>query len=275
MPKPVSKRKDVRPPQDKQEKLPAQRMGERFVTTYDPAKALEIVEGLAEGRTLNELCRGVPGMPHPTTFKRWVVNNPELAKAVLTANQMSAQSLEEEALDAVRLLALRPRDAVQVSAVRAQISQLQWSAERRDPGKFGAKTQVNIRVPIQIITPLDLGYGGGEVADIYTLKATTVEESAGKAEDVPVYEPSLFPQPDRSGPRKRVLTPRNPFYQHGDKIDGRKKQSPNSNVREQGGEASQSRDAGPRHSRFRRGSLEAGKGEADPRAGGETPEGDG
>lgn len=163
------------PLQDKEAKLPATKMGGRFVTTYNPHIALEIVERIAQGETINSICARESGFPHPVTFKRWVVNNPDLAKAVDAARKLSAMSLEEEAIDAARQIKLSQKDGTQVRAYEVLLQQLRWSAERRDPATFGARTPVNIRVPIQINTTLDMGKNAsGEIdgKSIYTIEAS-------------------------------------------------------------------------------------------------------
>lgn len=163
-----------RPAKDKRAELPRERQGGRFITAYSPEIALQIVEQLAEGKTLKEICEGDPKFPHHVTFKRWVVNNPTLAKAVDAARTMSAMSLEEEALDAAREIKKAQRDGTQVRAFEVLLAQLRWSAERRDPALFGNKTAVSVRVPITINTTLDMGAintGQYEGKSIYNLEA--------------------------------------------------------------------------------------------------------
>lgn len=154
-----------RPQQDKDAHLPIQRIGGRYVTKYEPEIALQIVERVAQGETLRTICAKGSGFPHPVTFKRWVVNNPDLARALDAARKISAQSLEEEALDAAREIKRAQRDGTQVRAVDILLQQLRWSAERRDPAQFGTKAPVSIRVPISIHTTLDMGKVQGQVID--------------------------------------------------------------------------------------------------------------
>lgn len=163
------------PKQDKEAHLPAMKVGGRYVTTYNPEIALEIVERIAQGETINAICAKGTGFPHPVTFKRWVVNQPDLAKAVDAARKISAMSLEEEAIDAARQIKLVQKDGTQVRAFEVLLQQLRWSAERRDPATFGARTPVSIRVPIQINTTLDMGkdeQGMSDGKSIYTIQAT-------------------------------------------------------------------------------------------------------
>lgn len=162
------------PKQDKDANLPAERIGSRFVTTYQPEIALQIVERVAEGETVNQICAKGTGMPHPTTFKRWIVNHPDLARAMDAARKLSAQAIEEEALDAARLIGKAQKDGTHVRAIEVMLNQLRWSMERRDPAQFGTKAPVNIRVPIQINTTLEMGKDEGSVIDgksIYTIEA--------------------------------------------------------------------------------------------------------
>lgn len=162
------------PSQDKQANLPAERIGGRYITQYNPDIALKIVERMAEGETIAKICEKGSGFPHPTTFKRWVVNNPELAKAVDAARKLSAQSMEEEALDAAREIKRSQRDGTHVRAVEILLQQLRWSMERRDPAQYGTKAPVNIRVPIQVNTTLALSEDAGSIIDgksIYKIEA--------------------------------------------------------------------------------------------------------
>lgn len=205
-------RRPSQPKQDRDNNLPKVVVGDRFLTQYDPVKALEIVERLADGETLNKICRGKAGFPAPTTFKRWVSNNPDLAKALKAAIVMSAQSFEEEALDTARAIASNPVDGATVRAAEVKIKQLQWSAERRDATMFGQRNQINLKVPVQIITTLNLGEGDSLPADsIYTLDLTPTLPPL--VEEQPVRIGGVPGRPSPRGPRKQVLTPRNPFYE--------------------------------------------------------------
>lgn len=164
-----------RPAQDKDANLPVERIGGRYVTQYNPEIALQIVERIAQGETLSKICEKGSGFPHPVTFKRWVVNNPELAKALGAAKKLSAQSLEEEALDAAREIKSKQRDGTQVRAFEVLLQQLRWSAERRDPELYGSHASVAVRVPISIHTSLDMNKANNEGIDdkgIYTITAS-------------------------------------------------------------------------------------------------------
>jgi len=194
------------PKKDKEAGLPSVRSGGRFVTQYDPAIALEIIEKVAQGETIRKVCEGDIRFPHPVTFKRWVVNNPQLAKALDVAHKVSALSLEEEALDTAREIKLKQRDGTQVRAYEVLLQQLRWSAERRDPAKYGTRAPISIRVPIQINTSLDLGkQDDGEIdgASIYTISAShsaSVDKAITDSREIVVTEPLVEQVPKKEKP---------------------------------------------------------------------------
>jgi len=166
--------------------LPRVRVGGRFVTAYDPGLALKVCERVAEGETLKALCEA-EGMPSRQTFHRWVVSYPELSRAYRAARELSAYSLEEEALNAAREVKEGDKNSAKVRAFDVYMTQLRWSAAKRNPTVFSEKATVAFTVPIQINTTLDLGGGPeqefGEHPDIYSLEATIVvpnEEDPGK-----------------------------------------------------------------------------------------------
>lgn len=178
--------------------------GSQWVTAYDPAVALRVIEALAEGHTLEEICQPGTGLPSRAIFRRWVVQNPDLAAAYRAAMEISANSLEEEALRAARAVKDKPGDGTNVRATEVYIGQLRWSAERRNPAVYGTRQQVSVRVPIQINTTLDMGKdsegsGTAEHPDIYKLDAKVKVPLAAAP------TPAPLPVQPRSG--KRILTP--------------------------------------------------------------------
>lgn len=192
----------------------------RWVTLYDPKVALEIVERIAEGELLMEICAPGTGMPHRGTFHRWVVAQPELARAYNAARELSAMSLEERALALANELEHGEQNHVKTRALDVAMQQYRWSAARRDPAKFGDKVAAHVRVPIQINTTLNLGEDVAgdstpEHPNVYTIEAELVEERPITQED---EDRPLVPKPPdgkvatqfKPGPRKKVLKPRAP-----------------------------------------------------------------
>lgn len=202
------------PKQDRLLGLPRERIPggpgkpDRFVTAYDPGIALAIVEKVAEGELLKNICTIENGFPSKQTFLKWVSREPELAKAYQAAMAISALSFEEEAIDEARKSYKSPGTAQAVSAAGKLIDQLRWSAARRNPQHYGDKSQTQVVVPVHISTSLNLGEGSTqqvveEIPDIYTLsiEAPAVEDDAKP----------LLPDRRQIGPRKTVLTPRVPM----------------------------------------------------------------
>jgi hypothetical protein len=202
----LADRMTQRPRQDINAGLPAEKdeLG-RFVTAYNPETAILIVERLAMGETLTEIC-AEPGMPARSTFNRWVVKYPELARAYNAARIISAQSLEDEALVLARRAANgKNMNGTEIRGLEVAMNQFRWSAVRRDPEKFAEKQAINVKVPVQINTILDLGESGGGAAtaehpNIYSLHAT-VSVEAPEDPDRPVVA--------QKSPRgKTILVPR-------------------------------------------------------------------
>ncbi len=164
-----------------------ERFGKSHVTRYSPELALRICEKVAQGETLIEVCKGT-GMPNRTSFWRWVMLYKDVGVAFQAARELSAQALEDEALTMARLLK-NPNEfsSVKVRAFDIAMTQLRWSATRRDPAKYGVKAEKTITVPIQINTTLDLGTADASALGIYTIKAEIMP---------PTGKDSLTPNPE-------------------------------------------------------------------------------
>lgn len=172
--------------------LPQIDIGGRTIIAYDPARAFEVCEAVANGKTLSEVLDN-PGMPARSTWYRWVMLYPELAKAYDAARKISAEAMEDTLLLMVGELKDGTREMSRLLIQRYQIAmaQLRWSAERRDPARFGERKEQAIVVPIQINTTLDLGQGSVSsdlIGNVYEVRAT-VEAQDGHQR----------PDPDPSG----------------------------------------------------------------------------
>lgn len=159
---------------------------------YSPETALAICEEIASGKTLVEVCQ-LPGMPSRNTIYKWLTVYPKFYDAFERAKEISAQSLEEEALTYARALA-GPNDftGVKVSAYNVAMTQLRWSAARRDPNRFGQKMNSTSVVPIQITTTLNLGQDGQPATDnasnIYTVEARVEVANEPPADEPPMID---------------------------------------------------------------------------------------
>lgn len=203
------------PKQDEDLGLHRQRVGGRFVTAYDPGVALKVCELVAEGLTLSEICKPGGGMPHRQTFHRWVVADVELQKAYMAARELSAHSMEEEALDIAR--ELRKEGDLSSAKVRAYdvaMNQLRWSASRRNPRVYSERGQLQITVPIQINTSLNLDEGPppeqARTDNVYDVKGL-IELPASEIHEITKEQPQQAKLTDRkSTARTGVGTGRKP-----------------------------------------------------------------
>lgn len=191
--------------------------GGKFITLYNPQVALEMVERVSAGETISGMCSEEGSkFPSRQTFNNWVVKYPDLARAYHAARELSATSFEEEAIDLARYIKNNPESSTMVRAYEVAMNQLRWSAARRDPGKFGDKTNVSIRVPVQINTVLDLGGTSGPTLtqgqdpNIYTLQAR-VEQVLEEGE-----------KPEQEEDPFGLQTKPNRVYLNPDRIDRRR-----------------------------------------------------
>lgn len=182
-----------------------------FAAPPDLRVAHEVIEQLAFGRTLAEIERD-PSFPPRNLFMSWVMRDPALAYAYKRAHEISSFMLEEDALQLLRDLVANPGSPIRVAAVDKLTNHLRWMAGKRNPAVYSEKASVNVTVPIQINTSLDLGKGGSDETapgfpNIYELKAEVVKEVDLPA---PEEETRAHARKARGEPkgRKRKLTPR-------------------------------------------------------------------
>lgn len=171
----------------------------------DPQAATRVIQWLAVGHTLDEL-ETLEGFPSKAEFLLWAASDPGLNKAFQRAREISGYALEDEALRRLRAQADNPGTAAKIRATEALVTQLRWSAEKRNPGIYAKQTNVNVAIPIEINTSLDMGKvtrtGTPEHPNIYSLTAQTV-----KTVDVDPDAP-LEPEPTPpKGRGKRGETP--------------------------------------------------------------------
>lgn len=141
--------------------------------SFEVAEALLIA--IAEGKTLVEIAND-PEMPSRNTIYRWLTQYPKFFDAYERAKEVSAQSLEDEALIIARNLSgTNDYTGVKVTALNYAMQQLRWSAARRDPARYGQKVDGATTIPIQINTTLNLGQDGQPAATDNTTSVYHVE----------------------------------------------------------------------------------------------------
>lgn len=178
------------------------------VAPYDPRAAMKYCEFVALGLSAEEIGHRLP-FPDAGTFLIWVAQHPELAIAYRSSRELSSFSMEDEALALSRRAVRDGRTAQQLRAEENLVGQLRWSATKRNPGVFSDKAAVQLVVPIQINTTLDLGgdpaTGGNiEFPNIYEMQAEVLREMP--VEDIPdehifgVQPGDVGPAPGGKGP---------------------------------------------------------------------------
>lgn len=184
---------------------------------FDPDVATKIVDGIADGKTMGEIIAANPDFPSRRTIYRWLSLMPAFKVAYDVAHTTSATTYEEMALEIAKRLEDEVLAAPKVTALNYAMQQYRWSAERRDPAKYAAKTNAAVVVPIEIITTLNLGREGqekGSDVSIYELAATMVEEvdkpSIENAVMVDEVQPEKSAFPTRKTVRRTEPKPKEP-----------------------------------------------------------------
>lgn len=150
-------------------------MAEQTAVTVSDPRALSVIKHVATGKTLAELPEGELSADE---FLLMVAQDAMLAKAYSRAREISGYALEDEALRLLRDQQREPGTQGKLRATESLANQLRWSAEKRNPTVYAKQAAVNLAIPIQINTSLDMGGGGGtgtaDHPNIYALKAETV-----------------------------------------------------------------------------------------------------
>jgi len=171
-----------------------------------------VCEAVCYGASLEEACQR-PGFPSREVFLGWLMRDPTVAMIYQKAREVSAYSLEDEALALLRERVKTPKSALDLRAAEALVQQIRWAASKRNPQVFSEKSAVNVTVPIQINTTLDLGtspgQGTAEFPNIYALEAQVTQEvETPRDPDTPVLEGGelkRFRAPKAPKKRKREL----------------------------------------------------------------------
>lgn len=118
---------------------------------FSERTALRLLDGLAAGKTLVELCRQ-KGMPHPASVSRWLREHPDFAEAVKEARRVGAGAQADQLVAMTRELVDRARDGElqpgEVAAVREHSNTLRWFLSRWAPDQFGEKPAPQTQVVI-------------------------------------------------------------------------------------------------------------------------------
>lgn len=151
---------------------------------YTAEIALKICELIAEGKTMVDICAS-DDMPARKTVYEWLTRYPKFFDAYERAKELSAQSLEEEALLMARTLKnAHDFTGTKVQAYNIAMGQLRWSAARRDKNRYGQSTpSVSTTIPIVINTSLNLGQEGPPSETEQSIYTINVEVPTSQLQD--------------------------------------------------------------------------------------------
>jgi len=157
-----------------------------IVIPENPLQVEAVLEAVTTGKSLQEI-EALPEMPAKEVVIHWLLRNPGLMQRFTQARELSGYTLEDEALSLLRAKAAAPpAKPADLKAVEMLVQQLRWSAEKRNPQVYARQGVMQVTVPIQINTSLDLAQGPGagtkEHPDIYELQAVAeVPDPEGEA----------------------------------------------------------------------------------------------
>lgn len=145
-----------------------------------PQESDQLFEGIVLGRTLHQLEKalGIKAERLLSLIRR----DEGAALGFKEAREVSAFVIEDEVTEKLRLNAEEPASAVQNNALKLWADHMRWVAERRNAAIYSGKAPVNVSVPIQIVTSLDLGQQK-TLEGVYDLTATSITEIP--AADIP------------------------------------------------------------------------------------------
>jgi hypothetical protein len=125
-------------------------------TTYTRELGQRVCEHVANGLWLREIA-ALPAMPPEDDLLRWFRDENDFRQQFTRAREVSAYSLESEAIELLRKIAKDPKaDSLTLKKAEALAVQFRWSAERRNPAEFGYRPGAQSAVQIVINTNLGL-----------------------------------------------------------------------------------------------------------------------
>jgi hypothetical protein len=100
---------------------------------YSPQLGTEICRGLAEGRSLVEICAD-PAMPRPSSVYRWLAAHPDFVELYAQAREAQAHGLFDLAWEIARTATPGT-----VSLARLQFDVIRWRTARLAPRVYGER----------------------------------------------------------------------------------------------------------------------------------------
>lgn len=102
---------------------------------YSEETADRVLDGLAEGKSLVEVCSD-PDLPSVRTIMQWAADNEEFSQRYVRAREAQAEVMDDKILTAAE----KAKDDPQ--AARVQIDAYKWRAAKLAPKKYGDATTI-------------------------------------------------------------------------------------------------------------------------------------
>lgn len=123
-------------------------------------KAVEqaILDGLAEGKALRDVCASIPNGPSPVTVRAWVAADAEFQAAYTRAREYGADYHAED----IVTIADDAKDGTtdEINAARLRIDARKWYAAKVAPRRYGDRAAVELSGPaggpVQVESLVDL-----------------------------------------------------------------------------------------------------------------------
>lgn len=102
---------------------------------YSEEIAERVLDGLAEGKSLVEVCKD-PDLPSVRTVMQWAADNDEFSQRYVRAREAQAEVMDD------KILAAADKAKEDPQAARVQIDAYKWRAAKLAPKKYGDATTI-------------------------------------------------------------------------------------------------------------------------------------
>lgn len=119
------------------------------VLSFSKPLADLIIQTITEGSTLKKACEKY-GVQYSTIMK-WSKLVPEFGEALDEARRLSAEMVHDEVMDEAKEMLKGNMTKGELESKRAALDLMKWSAEKRDPNRFGNKQEKAAPGAVQIV----------------------------------------------------------------------------------------------------------------------------
>lgn len=119
------------------------------VLSYSKPIADLILQEVTEGATLKKACEKF-GIQYSTVMK-WAKKVQDFGEALDEARRLSAEMVHDEVMDEAKEMLKGNMSKGELESKRAALDLMKWSAEKRDPNRFGNKQEKSAPGAVQIV----------------------------------------------------------------------------------------------------------------------------